>query len=190
MATVIAGRFDTLQAAEQTANAIKHDTLIGQDDLATFYVTPPGQRHAFPIGGDHAVDPHAGHAHHGSVVGAAIGAGIGLAAFAAGPAAAAVAVGIGAYTGSLLGALRGLNTDTAEGKVESPKTEHDSGVMVAVRIDPASSQASADAMEAVVVGILAQHGAKDIEKAVGEIHEGEWVDFEPETPPKLIHPPS
>lgn len=187
MAIVIAGRFDTLQTAEEAAHALMREHSIRQDDLATFYVAPPGQHHAYPIGGDHAVDPHAGKAHGGSLKGAAIGASIGLLAFVAGPAAGVVAVGIGAYTGSLIGALKGLSTDTsAETQPEEPTAERSAGVMVAVRIDPANAAESVESTESAVMDILEHHGAIEIEKAVGEVRDGEWVDFEAERPPHRV----
>jgi len=53
------------------------------------------------------------------------------------------------------------------------------GLMIAI-----AAAASRD--EAAAVRILRAHGAVDIERAEGTIAAGEWTDFNPLTPPKLV----
>lgn len=179
MTTVIAGRFETLDQANAAMRALHQQASVNEDGMTTFYVGPPGQHDQHPLGGDEDADAKAEDAHSSSAAGAAIGAGIGLAGLAAGPIGAAAAVGVGAYTGALMGGLNGMD--------EGEKDEHgdplmrEAGVMLAVKLDD-------PAAEAPIVLALEQQGAKDIEKAEGEWTNGEWVDFNPVSPPQLIHP--
>jgi hypothetical protein len=189
MDTIIAGRFETFSAARQ-AEAV----LMGSDftaaDICTFYVNPPGQHGAYPIGGDEYADEGARQADDdagkGAAIGGAAGVGAGIAAgaaAAAAPAAAAAAVlaaaAAGAYTGSLAGALHGMGDD--EGKKEdavSPPEPRKAGVLVAVRAEDDS--AALNARE-----IFKQSGASDVEIARGTWQNGEWVDFDPTAAPVL-----
>lgn len=174
--TIIAGRFDTWEKAEEATQALLNANAdaIDKEDICTFYVGPHGQHATYPIGGDQHIDPGADEAHNKSMVGSAIGAGLaGLATLPAGPVAAATGAVVGAYTGSLVGSLQGMHE-------KDEHAVHSAGVMLAVKIDAAS------APEATVIHILRQQGAQDIEKTEGHWRDGEWTDFDPVTAPRLL----
>ena len=148
-----------------------------------FYVGPPGQHDTFPVGGDHDTDAKSTEAHHEGLKGAAIGAGVGLAAAAAGPAGAVVAAaaGMGAYAGALLGALQGMEENASNENTD--RTVRKAGVMVAVNVLEENTERTA-------TQVLELFGAQNIEKSLGEWGHGEWIDFDPSSPPHLIDAPS
>ncbi|MDQ3260798.1 MAG: hypothetical protein M3Q00_08450 [Pseudomonadota bacterium] len=184
MSAIIAGRFQTFDQAERVS-----DTLVSADfkpdDVSVFYVNPPGQHDATPIGGDHIEsDPGAtestNEAATGAATGGAIGLALGMAAVAVpvlGPAVAVAAAGVGAYTGSLAGGLSGAGE--SDSPAPSPRR---AGVFLAVRApdDQATQRA---------IGVLGAEGAEDIELADGIWRDGQWVDFDPVNPPRLISAP-
>jgi hypothetical protein len=54
------------------------------------------------------------------------------------------------------------------------------GLMIAVNLGKVD--------EAPVVELLRQMGAEDIERAEGTWRDGDWIDFDPIAPPKLVEP--
>lgn len=192
METIVAGRFETLAAAQQ-AEAVLIGREFPAEDICTFAVNPAGQHAAFPIGGDEFSDNASrkagGDAAKGGIIGGTIGLGAGLgaglaaAATPAGTAAiAAAAAGVGAYTGSLAGALHGMGDEerekTGAGKPQSPNPRK-AGVLVAVRADDrAVAQSAKEA--------LRETGAEEIEIAAGIWQDGMWVDFNPLSQPLLL----
>ena len=181
MDTIIAGRFDTWEKAETATLALFNEAHIDKEYISTFYVGPPGQHGTYPIGGDQHADPDAEQAHNKGVTGSGIGAGLaGAAALPAGPLAVATAAAVGAYAGSLLGSLKGM--DENDERAQSPdNVGRSAGVMVAVRINPESSEADS------VIRTLKQQGAQDIEKTEGQWRAGEWFDFDPVASPRLVN---
>ena len=178
MSTIIAGRFETLEKAEQAIQVLMSSESLESENICTFYVGPPGQHATHPLGGDHNTDSHSTEAHTEGMKGGAIGAGVvGLAALAAGPVAAVAGAAVGAYVGSLAGALSGMNED--EAMPQGDQVVRHAGVMVATRIADTTDEAS-------VVRTLEQQGAKDIEMTQGQWRHGAWVDFDPASPPRLI----
>lgn len=180
MDTIIAGRFETWEKAEAAAQTLFSDSNIDPESLCKFYVGPPGHHAAYPIGGDQDADPDADHAQNKGAKASAIGAGIaGAAALPAGPLAAATAAAVGAYTGSLVGSLSGMEDEDGNPQSRNPAIRS-AGVMVAIKILPESSEADS------VIRALKQQGAQDIEKTEGEWRDGQWFDFDPVAPPKLV----
>ena len=183
MPSIIAGRFQTFDQAQSATRPLMNAN-VKRRDMTVFYVNPPGQHDATPIGGDHLnADPGArestSEAVQGTAAGGAVGLAVGIAAVAAipvvGPAAALAAAGVGAYTGSLAGSLSGA------GDADHPApTPRQAGVLVAVRVDD-------DALSQRAVEVLSAEGAKDVELAEGMWSNGEWQDFDPVVPPRLIH---
>ena len=181
MAVIIAGRFQTFDQAEGAVQALI-EANINQDDVNVFYVNPPGQHDATAIGGDHlngdpGTDDSTSDAVSGAAAGGAIGLAIGIAATAlpvVGAAAAVAAVGVGAYTGSFAGGLHGAG----DGGHPTP-VPRNAGVLVAVRStgDQATVHAST---------VLAAQGAEDVEVTDGIWRDGEWVDFDPVKPARLM----
>jgi hypothetical protein len=178
---IIAGRFQTFEQAEGVAKALVNADFK-QEDVSVFYVNPPGQHDATPIGGDHIeADPGAeestNEAATGAATGGAIGLAMGIAATAipvVGPAVAVAAAGVGAYTGSLAGGLSGAGEND-----ESVPVPRQAGVLVAVR-------ASDDHETQRAIEVLGTNGAQDMETADGTWRDGQWIDFNPVTPPRLI----
>lgn len=171
MATIIAGMFETMEQANQTAEALQRERFASED-ISVFYVTPPGQHDAHPIGGDVDEDRGAEEGDEGAGKGAAGGAAAGAAVGAAGgPAGAALGAAVGAYTGSLAGAMSELG--------EKQSRQRGAGVMVAVNADSGGGEDSA-------IKVLRANGAEAIERAEGELRNGDWSDFDPVRPPVLV----
>ncbi len=184
MSTIIAGRFESAQRAEDVVGVLASHG-IARTDVTVFYVTPAGQHDATPIGGDEEESAGTENAHLGAGAGATlIGAGAGAAGAligaTAGLAAPMVAVAglaaaaAGAYSGSLAGAMS-ATTDAGVHHIRH------AGMLVAVNADGAD--------ESAIIDALRQGGAKDIERATGTWADGDWENFDPTAPPKLIDVP-
>lgn len=181
METIVAGRFETFDQAEQ---AVRHLVAEGfrREDASAFFVNPPGQHAQFPIGGDEYANANASGAGPGAVAGAMAGGAAGLAAALAVPglnvAILLGVIGVGAYTGSLAGTLARLGSRKPLEESEATPGRS-AGVLVAVR-------ALSEGAEDVAVEILRQEGALDIEHAKGVWQDGEWKDFDPVAPIQLV----
>ena len=189
MARIIAGRFETQPQADAALGALSR-AGFQEHDYTCFYLTPPGQHGAYPIGGD---------AHHdegtkesgkkaitaaaiGSVTGLALGTATGAALGEPGfTAAGAIAgAGIGGYVGSLAGGLTGARAgDPTEATKDEP-VERASGIIVAARVDAGR--------EPQAIRVLRAEGALEIERAEGEWRNGAWADFDPRRIPDTIDP--
>ena len=189
MTTIITGTFQQQDEAQRTLSELA-GAGFAADRTATFFVSPPGQHDLFPIGGDEDESPGTEHAAAGSASGAAVGGAIGVAVGLAtlpvlGPGAAVAAAGVGAYAGSLYGALGNTDdknnpeTQAAREARRRSKPPRKSGMLVAV-------SAPASAQEDAAIRILRAHGATDIERLEGSIVAGEWTDFNPLTPLRLV----
>lgn len=190
MKTLIVGHYDLQEEAEIAARDVVRAGFSGKE-MSLFYLNPQGQHALHPLGGDEDESPGTHDAQSGAVRGAAGGAGAGALVGAAtipvlGPAGPILGAAIGAYTGSLVGALNKME--------EEPETD----------ADPARSQAASDAdvaprksgyMLAVAVNtpmerkyaieILGER-ARLLEEAEGTLQNGEWIDFDPIAPCKVI----
>jgi hypothetical protein len=175
MERIIAGRFQTIDAADAAAALIAQ--YVDASDISVFYNNPPGQHDAYYLGGDEDEDPGthgagesaAGMAVVGGLAGGAIGA-------FGGPVVAIAAAGAGALTGSLVGALAGLGQDDVKSVVLERRP---SGVLLSVRIaEPMNEQR--------VIASLRDEGAEDIEQARGVWRDGGWTDFDPVAAPHLV----
>jgi hypothetical protein len=174
MGTIVAGRYDTFEEAE---NASAHLRSIGVpgEAISVFFNNPPGRHDRTEVGGDQEADPESKGADEGSMVGAAAGAAMGLPALAAGPLVGGVAIAIGAYVGSLAGAVHG----TEQKADESNPMRRPSGVMVAAHVGDTP-------LEPAAIAALQQTGALHIETAEGRWADGDWADFDPLAPPQLV----
>lgn len=189
MSTIIAGRFETQEAAEKACASL-HDSGFGQDEISMFFVNPHGQHDIYPIGGDEPASPGAEKSGRGAVVGGGVGAAAGIAIGVAaapvvGPIGAVVGGGIGGYTGSLVGAMKKTDKDSEVDEMadetplkEEQLTERQSGMHVAVKV---SGDNRSDA-----VSVLRRHQAAELEEAQGELTNGEWVDFDPREAVRLL----
>lgn len=192
MATIIAGRVETQQRADDLMAQLQSKGLSA-GDMQAFYVNPPGQHGTYPIGGDVDADTGMKETSVGQASGIAAGAAAGLAAGAiAGavipplaPVLAVAMAGVGAYAGSMAGAMAATRTAEEEKReTETSTPDHDAydtrrgGMMLAVRVDSADEQLVIDALQAVAV--------EDIERVQGDWQDGQWVDFDPLRPPHKI----
>ena len=192
MATIIAGRVETQQRADDLMAQLQ-SRGISASDMQAFYVNPPGQHGTYPIGGDMEADPGTEEAGLGQASGIAAGAAAGLAAGAVAGAAvpplapiiAVAMAGVGAHVGGMAGALASTRTPHEEKEETEPKTPdadavdmRRGGIMLAVRVDPAN--------ERKVIDVLRAAGVEDLERAQGDWQDGQWVDFDPLAPPHKI----
>jgi len=74
--------------------------------------------------------------------------------------------------------LSGALAGTGEHGQSSSARRRPAGVIVAVNVNHSAGDN--------VVQTLRMHGAKDVEKADGEWRDGQWVDFNPVSAPKLV----
>ena len=192
MATIIAGRVETQQRADDLMAQLQ-SRGIAASDMQAFYVNPPGQHGTYPIGGDMEADPGTEEAGLGQASGIAAGAAAGLAAGAVAGAAipplapiiAVAMAGVGAHVGGMAGALASTRTPHEEKEETETKTPdadavdtRRGGMMLAVRVDPAN--------ERKVIDVLMAAGVEDLERAQGDWQDGQWVDFDPLAPPHKI----
>jgi len=191
-ATIVSGRFKSITSARATIEGLRADGFA-DDEIASFYVAPPGQHGKYPIGGDAHADEGAQPASDGAKVGALTGAAGGLALGAvaavvapiaapvAAVAIAATSTGVGAYVGSLYGALGGMkHGEEAQASPEVP-VERPGGPVVAVRADREGALERA-------LAAFAAHDALDVSRGEGEWGEGGWSDFDPRVPHPRVSP--
>lgn len=178
MATIIAGRFEQQDQAIRAAQSLM-DAGFSATRISSFFVNPAGQHDIYPIGGDRDQSPGAKRSDEGVgkgiSTGGAIGAVLGVAsAPVVGPAGPVLGTLLGADVGALMGSL--AHMDDAE---HTPELRR-SGVFVAV------DTAQDAELEEKAIGALRTCGAMDIERAEGNINDGDWKDFDPRSSPKLI----
>jgi len=181
LSTIIGGRFAGQQAADDLIRRLLH-VGFPADRYTSFFVNPPGHHDRYELGGDRDESPGAGTAGAGAAKGAALGGAIGVAVGVAGiplagPVALVAGAGVGAYVGSLAGALNQLGSSEAGPQVRV----RESGVLVAVQ-----TRSTDD--EQLVIGLLREAGALDIERATGQWQAGQWSDFDAIQPPVLVGP--
>ncbi len=180
MATIIAGRFDEQVAVDAAVCALRAAGFPAEH-ISSFYVAPAGQHARYSLGGDHdkstgAEDTPKGTAAGtttGGVIGAAIGA---ISTPLTGPIGAITGGLVGAHVGNLVGALGTMKDDTAA--PDAPPIRH-AGLMVAVCTPN-------DACRQRAASLLRSQGAASLELASGRIMNGDWQDFDPSAPPRLI----
>jgi hypothetical protein len=175
MSTIIAGRFELQPQAEAAIGALRR-AGFPPEQIAYFYVNPPGQHDVYPLGGDHDKSPGAEETGKGVAAGIVAGAAAGLATVPVlGPAGPLV----GAYVGALAGTLATTKEPDEMGEKDDAPPERKAGMRVAVAADDSARQRLA-------IEVLHSMGASDIERAHGTIQNGDWIDFDPVAPPKLI----
>lgn len=180
MSLIVAGRFDTYEQAQKTAQLL-FEHGFAEEDVTIFFVNPPGQ-HDRPVDGTHQVaDPSSKSIYKGAgiglMIGATLGASIGamLCTVVSLPLLVTlIAASVGAYLGSLMGAMAEARTSKQE---PASAKIHESGVLVAIHVT-VNNQAEATA-------VLRKASAKDIERAHGRWKHGHWSDFDPLKEPSL-----
>lgn len=174
MENIIAGRFQTEDEAKAAAASLAD--FVSRNDIYIFFNNQPGA-HDSDREAKSSSDRGAG---KGAATGAASGGVVAgtIATLAGGPAAGAIAAAVGGYTGSLAGAAGGL-PEEGEG-TNKDRYLRKAGMMLAVRVANAGNTQR-------IIDRLRQHGAADIERAQGKWVNGDWVDFDPATPPQLVN---
>jgi hypothetical protein len=183
MSTIIAGHF---QLQEEVDRA--RQELVGagfaEPRISGFFVNQPGQHDRTPIGGDHLLSPGAKETPEGVAQGAAAGGAVGAAVGAAttpvtGPLGAIVGGLVGAHVGSLFSFSKMKDKGESEEGGDNDDRVRKPGMLLAVAIDDGADEGRA-------VDTLRQSGAHHIERAEGTIADGDWVDFDPLSEPKLL----
>jgi hypothetical protein len=183
MSTIIAGHFQLQDEVEQARQALA-DAGFAEDRISGFYLNQPGQHDMTPIGGDNLESPGAKDAPEGVVEGAAAGGAVGLAVGAAtAPATGPVGPIVGGLVGSYLGSLFSFSKMKEPGEREAggarvPEPRR-AGMLVAVAFDDPAEETRA-------VNLLRELGAHHIERAKGNIVDGDWADFDPTSTPDVI----
>jgi hypothetical protein len=182
MSTIIAGHFQ-LQDEIAEARIALLDAGFAPDRISSFYVNPPGQHDAYPLGGDRDKSPGAKESDEGLVKGGAMGAVAGAVAGSAtipatGPLGPVVGALVGAHVGSLYSLHKMKEAGAPEPGGENQQPPRKAGMMIAVAVaDPQQ--------EAQALATLRRLGAHDIERAEGHIEAGDWADFNPTSLPAL-----
>jgi hypothetical protein len=179
---IVSGRFTTIGSARATIEALR-ERGFADDEIASFYVSPPGQHGKHSIGGDAHADAGAQSASEGATAGAlagaagglALGAVAGVAAPVAAVAVALAATGVGAYIGSLYGALSRMEHGRESDASRETPVERPGGPVVAARVDR-------DGSAEMALAAFVEHGALDVSRGAGEWGEGGWSDFDPRVP--------
>ncbi len=174
MQNIIAGRFQTEEETKSAAASLAD--IVSDNDICIFFNNQPGahdsDEDAGSSGDRGAGKGAAAGAASGGVVAGTIGTAVG------GPVVGALAAAVGAYTGSLPGTAKGLPEEGESTNKDSPPRS--AGMMLAVHI-------TSDKDMQTIIERLRQAGAADIERATGTWENGDWVDFDPVTPPQRIN---
>lgn len=183
MSTIIAGRFQLQDEVDRARDALV-DAGFDVDRISGFYLSQPGQHDMTPIGGDHIQSPGAKDAPEGVVQGVATGGAVGAAVGAAtipvtGPLGPVVGGLVGGHVGSLFSFSKMKERGEPEEGGENAVAPRPAGMLVAVAFDDG-------ARESVAIDTLRGLGAHHIERAEGNIVDGDWADFDPASRPDVI----
>ncbi|MCA1246384.1 glycine zipper domain-containing protein [Massilia sp. MS-15] len=184
MSIIIAGRFQ-LQEDVARARAALADAGFDAGRISGFYLNQPGQHDQTPIGGDHIQSPGAKETPEGVVQGVATGGAVGAVIGAAtapvtGPLGPLVGGLVGGHVGSLFSFSKMKDRgESEEGSRENRVPPREAGMLVAVAFDD-------DRLVDRAADVLRQLGAHHIERAEGNIVDGDWADFDPASRPVLI----
>jgi len=186
VSTIIAGRFQQQAAVEEATEELVR-AGFARECIASFFVNPPGQHDAYPIGGDHAESAGAHSSRKGVVKGAATGAVVGAAATAfLGPIGSVTGALVGAHVGGLMGSLSEMKEQGETGEhgedADNAVPVRKSGLVLAIAVGDHDNDGHA-------IQVLRSLGADDIERAQGTIADGDWTDFDPLSTPDLVQPP-
>ena len=181
MGSIIAARFELQDEAARAVNALV-DAGFARERISSFFVNPAGQHDRFAVGGDRDKSPGAEETDKGAAAGVAAGAGAGA---VAGVAAAPVAGPLGPVLGGLVGGHLGGLVGSLSATDDDPVPLRVAGMLVAVQLD--DSAASADsAVEQRAMRVLQDLQGADLERAEGQIRDGDWIDFDPLVEPQWI----
>jgi len=183
MSTIIAGHFE-LQDEVETARRALADAGFSQERISAFYLSQAGQHDMTPIGGDNLHSPGAKETPVGVVQGAATGGAIGAAVGTAtvpltGPAGPIVGGLVVAHVGSLFSFSKMKEAGEREEGGRAPIEQRKAGMLVAVAFDDAGDEGRA-------IEVLRKLGAVQIERARGNIVDGDWANFDASQAPDIV----
>ncbi|UIN19308.1 hypothetical protein [Herbaspirillum frisingense] len=187
MGSIIAARFELQDEAARAVNALV-DAGFDRGRISSFFVNPAGQHDRFAVGGDRDKSPGAEETDKGAAAGVAAGAGAGA---VAGVAAAPVAGPLGPVLGGLVGGHLGGLVGSLSATDDDPVPRRVAGMLVAVQLDESADVAdSADAVNSAIeqraMRVLQDLQGTDLERAEGQIRDGDWIDFDPLIPPQWV----
>lgn len=161
MARILAGHFQLQEQIEQ-ARRVLVEAGFPAGRISAFYVNQPGQHDLHAPGGDRDHSPSAA---------------------ATAPLTAPVGPLVGGLLGAQVGSLYSLHGMKAAGEPEHGgdhrAAPRHAGMLLAVALEDAAEEARA-------LGLLRGLGAAYLERAVGEIVDGDWRDFDPLAAPQLL----
>lgn len=187
MSTIIAGHFQLQQQIETARHALRA-AGFADDRISAFYVNQPGQHDLYELGGDQDKSPGAKETPRGVAQGAAAGGAAGLALGAAtvpatgplGPLVGGVVGGlVGAHVGSLYSFSHMKEAGEDEAGGQNQIAPRKAGMMIAVALPDGADEEQA-------LEVLHGLGADHIERAEGQIVDGDWRDFDPLALPQLL----
>jgi hypothetical protein len=183
MSNIIAGRFQLQDDVDRATSALA-EAGFDADRISGFYLNQPGQHDQTPIGGDHLQSPGAKETPEGVVQGVATGGAVGLAIGTAtapltGPLGPIMGSLVGGHVGSLFSFTKMKERGEPEEGGENRVPPRQAGMLVAVAFDdPAQAERAIDVLRGL--------GAHHIERAQGNIVDGDWADFDPTIPPNPV----
>jgi len=183
MSTIIAGHFQ-LQDEVDVARRALAEAGFAEERISAFYLSQAGQHDMTPIGGDNLHSPGAKETPEGVMQGAATGGAVGAVVGAAtapltGPAGPIVGGLVGAHVGSLFSFSKMKEAGEHEEGGRAPVEQRKAGMLVAVAFDDAAQEGRA-------VEVLRTLGAVQIERARGNIVDGDWADFDASLAPDIV----
>jgi hypothetical protein len=183
MSMIIAGHFQLQDEVEQARRALV-DAGFAPGRISGFYLNQPGQHDMTPIGGDAIQSQGARETPLGVVEGAAAGGAVGLALGAVtapvtGPVGPIVGGLVGAHVGSLFSFHKMKEAGEPEQGGQSVAEPRKAGMLVAVAFDDPADEARA-------LDLLRGLGAHHLERARGNIVDGDWADFDPASVPDPV----
>lgn len=182
MPTILAAHFQLQEQVDEARHALMR-AGFAPDQISSFFVNQPGQHDLTAIGGDRDESPGAKETPRGLTQGVAAGGALGAALGAAtasvtGPVGPVLGALVGAHVGSLFSFSKMKEAGEPEEGSENEAAPRPSGMFVAVALPQASAQEG-------VIDIFRSLGAQHIERASGAIVDGDWIDFDPLSPPVL-----
>lgn len=175
MATIVAGRVDTLDQAGEIARRL-YARRFGADDVSVFFLNPAAQHARFSRGGRRYGGARARRRSSGALLGLAAGliAGAVMAAMiyrflVSGGPLPVIAALLGGYGGALAGAFGRGRRRQARPPIDEARA---AGVMVAAHVTAQTAD--------VAMRVLRYAGADDLQRTEGRWEHGEWRDFSPQ----------
>ena len=168
MSSIIAARFELQDEAARAVSALV-DAGFARERISSFFVNPAGQHDRFVVGGDRDKSPGAEETDKGAAAGVA-------AVPVAGPLGPVLGGLVGGHLGGLVGSLSATDDDPLPRRV--------AGMLVAVQV----GQSGDATLEQRAVKVLRDLQGLDLERAGGEIRDGDWIDFDPLSAARWVEP--